>query len=96
MPATPPNKKLLNTAEAAEHCNSTESTLEKKRVYGGGPIYIKIGRKVLYSVSDLDDWLFSLRRRSTSDIAPAGQCGLATTAPANERSDAVRSGGSPK
>jgi hypothetical protein len=43
------------------------STLEKLRLSGGGPIFIKRGRTVLYRQADLDAWLESLRRRSTSD-----------------------------
>ena len=58
---------LYDTPEAADYCNSGQSTLEKLRLTGGGPIFIKLGRRVVYRKSDLDDWLNSRRRRSTSD-----------------------------
>ncbi len=57
----------LRTPDAAIHCNCSESKLEKARVSGNGPVFIKLGRTVVYDVSDLDDWLASNRRTSTSD-----------------------------
>ena len=58
---------LLNTEEAARHCASTASTFEKLRCFGGGAIFHKIGRRVVYDRADLDVWLSSKRRTSTSD-----------------------------
>jgi hypothetical protein len=57
----------VTTAEAAAYCGSTKSTLEKLRVYGGGPTFIKLGSRVVYDVADLDAWLSARRRLSTSD-----------------------------
>lgn len=57
----------LNTPDAAAYCGSSASTFEKLRLRGGGPIYSKIGRRVVYRVEDLDAWLAANRRRSTSD-----------------------------
>jgi hypothetical protein len=59
--------KWLRTKPAAAHINSTKSTLEKKRVYGGGPAYSKIGRTVVYNVDDLDAYMAQNRRSSTSE-----------------------------
>ena len=67
----PLRKKVLSTPDAATYCGSSASTLEKLRVYGGGPAYLKLGRRVGYDVADLDAWLASCRRRSTSQ-KPAG------------------------
>lgn len=61
---------VLRTTEAAEHCGSSASTFEKLRLTGGGPVYSKIGRRVVYRVEDLDAWLAANRRRSTSDVRP--------------------------
>jgi predicted DNA-binding transcriptional regulator AlpA len=61
---------MLRTAEAAEYCGSSISTFEKLRLYGGGPRYVKLGRRVVYDPVDLDQWLAANRRSSTSD-APA-------------------------
>ncbi len=61
------SKKVLNTRGAALYCGSSASTFEKLRLTGGGPVYSKIGRRVVYRVEDLDEWLTKNRRRSTSD-----------------------------
>lgn len=60
-------RKMLRTVDAAEYCGSSASTFEKLRLYGGGPVYSKIGRRVVYRLDDLDAWLASNRRHSTSD-----------------------------
>jgi predicted DNA-binding transcriptional regulator AlpA len=60
---------LFDTPEAAEYVHSGQSTLEKKRLTGGGPTFIKLGRKVVYRRSDLDAWLNARRRRSTSEYS---------------------------
>ena len=60
-------QRVLRTAEAANHCGSSASTFEKLRLTGGGPVYSKIGRRVVYRVEDLDAWLDFNKRRSTSD-----------------------------
>ncbi|WP_411815853.1 helix-turn-helix transcriptional regulator [Gordonia sp. SND2] len=51
------HKPTLNTPEAAEYVNSTVATLNSWRYLGRGPAYIKLGRRVVYRVADLDAWL---------------------------------------
>ena len=58
----------LRTAAAA-YCGSTKSTFEKYRLTGEGATYSKLGRVVVYDVADLDAWLESKKRRSTSEYA---------------------------
>jgi predicted DNA-binding transcriptional regulator AlpA len=61
-------KRVLRTRQAAEHVGLSASTLEKFRLRGNGPPYLKAGPKiVVYRVEDLDAWLDANRRRSTSD-----------------------------
>jgi predicted DNA-binding transcriptional regulator AlpA len=62
-----PQPAVLKTDEAAAYCGSSASTLEKLRVYGGGPTFSKLGRRVVYRKIDLDNWLETNCRRSTSD-----------------------------
>ncbi len=57
----------LTVPVAAGYLGLSVSTLNKLRVFGGGPIFLKLGRRVAYDVTDLDAWLASKRRRSTSD-----------------------------
>ena len=56
----------LTTVEASQLLRLSSSTLAKLRVYGGGPVYLKPGRKVLYRRDDLIAWLAGKQRRSTS------------------------------
>ena len=61
---------LLTTEEAARYLRLSARTLERYRVTGEGPRFLKIGRRVLYRQSDLDGWLKNKSRRSTSDPGP--------------------------
>ena len=57
----------LDTQAAAERLGLSPRTLEQWRVRGGGPPFLKIGGGVRYQLADLDEWLASRRRKSTSD-----------------------------
>lgn len=59
-------RRMLRTEDAANYTGLSASTLNKLRLTGGGPEYIKLGKTVVYDPSDLDSWLSSKRRRSTS------------------------------
>ena len=63
--------RYLRTETAAGHCNSTKSTFEKLRVTGGGPPFIKMGKTVVYDVTDLDTWMAERRFRSTAEADAA-------------------------
>jgi predicted DNA-binding transcriptional regulator AlpA len=62
---------VVNNSEAARHLGLSESTLNKLRLTGGGPVFIKLGRRVLYNMQDLEAWLQQHRRTSTSDLGKA-------------------------
>ncbi len=47
--------------------NPSDRTLEKHRSYGTGPIYRKIGGRVVYTLEDLQAWSERAARRSTTD-----------------------------
>ncbi len=57
----------LRTPAAADYLGYSESTLEKKRLTGEGPPFIRLGRAIVYDTRDLDAWLAARRARSTSD-----------------------------
>ena len=61
----------LPATDAARYCGLSTAYLAKMRSIGGGPAYLKLGRRVVYSTDDLDDWLAARRRTSTSDIEEA-------------------------
>ncbi|GLQ16713.1 helix-turn-helix transcriptional regulator [Maritalea porphyrae] len=48
---------LLNTQQAAAYCGLSASRLEKFRVYGGGPGFYRLGGRVFYRLSKLDEWI---------------------------------------
>ncbi len=53
---------------AAKYVGLAQSTLNKLRLTRDGPPFVKVGlRAVAYRRSDLDAWLASRVRRSTSD-----------------------------
>ncbi len=58
---------FLTTKEAARFLRLKPNTLEKLRVYGGGPIYRKHGRHVRYHIDDLNGWSNLRKKDSTSD-----------------------------
>lgn len=57
----------LTVKEAAVYVPLAKSTLDKFRVAGGGPRFIKIGKRVLYDTADLDGWMEAQKRNSTAD-----------------------------
>jgi predicted DNA-binding transcriptional regulator AlpA len=61
------SRRVVGTPDAANYCGSSASTFEKLRLTGGGPVYSKLGRRVVYQIEDLDAWLTANRRLSTSD-----------------------------
>ena len=58
---------LLTTAQAAAALGLSPRTLERYRVKGCGPRFRKVGRWVRYLPVDLERWLNSRSRQSTSD-----------------------------
>lgn len=62
----------LNTEQASAYTGLAEKTLEGLRCRGGGPRFIRYGRKaVRYLVSDLDQWMRSRVVSSTSELSAA-------------------------
>ncbi len=61
--------RYLKTREAAAYLNVSESWLNKSRITGTGPAFIKIGSGILYAVDDLDAFAAARRVRSTSEAA---------------------------
>jgi predicted DNA-binding transcriptional regulator AlpA len=58
---------LLTAAEAARTLRLSERTLERLRVSGLGPKFVKLKRRVLYQQSDLSEWVTSRVVGSTSE-----------------------------
>jgi predicted DNA-binding transcriptional regulator AlpA len=60
-------QKYFKPREAAEYLSSSASTLAKRRLYGGGPKFTRIGRAIRYAKSDLDQFMAANTVRSTSE-----------------------------
>ena len=60
---------ILDTYAAADLLQVTRQTLAKWRLYGQGPRYIRLGRKIGYHRLDLDAWIDRRRAQSTSEYA---------------------------
>jgi excisionase family DNA binding protein len=59
---------LLDQREAARRLRLSERTLERLRLTGGGPQYIKCGRSVRYREADLEAWCAARVVGSTSEV----------------------------
>ena len=62
-------KRYLTNKEAAEFLNLSPRTLNKQRVYGGGPQFHKFGRRVVYALLDLEAWASARACGATFDPA---------------------------
>jgi hypothetical protein len=61
------NSVYLSTREAAATLSIGANTLKKLRVNGGGPIFHRIGRRVVYSSDVLDEWAKRDTFKTTSE-----------------------------
>jgi hypothetical protein len=61
--------RLFTQGEAARLLRLSERSLERFRLQGGGPLYVKAGRCVRYREADLEAWIASRVVGSTSEGA---------------------------
>lgn len=59
---------LLTTIEAARKLRLSVRTLERLRVAGDGPAFVKVRKSVRYRETDLEAWLASRKVTSTSAV----------------------------
>ena len=69
MQTQPPSIRLMDQREAAKLLRLSERTLERLRVQGGGPLFVKCGRSVRYREVDLERWIAQRVVSSTSEEA---------------------------
>jgi len=58
---------MLDVKAAERLIGLRKATLAKMRCMGGGPVFVKAGRRVLYRRSDLITWLNARRVRNTAE-----------------------------
>ncbi len=66
-------KKRMCAKEAAAYVGLHCSTLAKYRMSGEGPIFLKLGRKVIYEQHALDSWMGNRAHSSTSEYLPKNE-----------------------
>src|SRR3546814_12140154 len=59
------DQSLLNVRDAASFLGLSKSFLDKARIRGDGPHYLKLGSRVLYRTEALQSWLAARERPST-------------------------------
>ena len=58
---------MLDVKAAESLIGLRKATLAKMRCMGGGPVFVKAGRRVLYRRGDLITWLNARRVRNTAE-----------------------------
>jgi predicted DNA-binding transcriptional regulator AlpA len=61
---------VISQDEAARRLGLSVRSLERHRVAGTGPKFIKLGRLVRYRPKDISSWIEAGLRTSTSDPGP--------------------------
>jgi excisionase family DNA binding protein len=67
QPVSKQSEEFLTPKQAAAFLRVSKSYLDKLRVYGGGPKFLRFGRKILYRRSELDLWAEQRSFSSTSE-----------------------------
>jgi hypothetical protein len=65
----------VRTHDAAAFLGLSGRTLEKHRCTGTGPVFRKLGGRVVYAIEDLETWAAERRRSSTSTISSSNCSG---------------------
>lgn len=66
-PVPLPTPHYVTTPDAAVHLGLSPRTLEKHRCFGTGPVFRKLGGRIVYAIADLEAWADLGTRSSTSD-----------------------------
>jgi len=86
-PSTRVTPRFVRTHDAAAFLGLSGRTLEKHRCTGTGPVFRKLGGRVVYAIEDLEAWAAERARNSTSD--PGSQPASRGTLPPRGRSRSV-------
>jgi predicted DNA-binding transcriptional regulator AlpA len=92
---TTDNLITLTAGEAAKAVGLARSTLAKLRLSGDGPVYYKLGRRVVYRGEDLEAWLATRVARNTSDADTRLPKSLTGQQTGSLRRGGLRGGGDP-
>jgi predicted DNA-binding transcriptional regulator AlpA len=59
---------FLPQPEASAFLRLSERTLERHRIAGTGPKFVRLGRRIVYRRADLEAWVDENTFRSTSEV----------------------------
>lgn len=62
---------LFTVDEAADYTRLSKITLNRWRLTGEGPVFVKMGGAVRYAKADLDAFIAASRRRATTSFLEA-------------------------
>jgi predicted DNA-binding transcriptional regulator AlpA len=62
-----PDERLVSAKEAARILGVHPNTLCKWRIYGRGPQFIKVGRRIRYSTNKISTWMSERTYSNTSE-----------------------------
>ena len=60
-------RNYLNVRQAADFIGISKSSLDKQRLSGKGPRYLRVGSRILYRRDDIDAWLSRFEQSSTAE-----------------------------
>jgi predicted DNA-binding transcriptional regulator AlpA len=61
---------LLTTKQAAQKLQVSPRTLEKRRLTGDSPKFVRISKRCIrYAEADIDQWLDARKRQNTYEVA---------------------------
>ena len=85
--ATSAVQRFLKTPDAAIHLGLSARTLEKHRCYGTGPVYRKLGGRIVYAIADLNAWaeIADLHIDEIFDAPTCARCNLSRRVPGSSR-----------
>lgn len=61
----------LTQSEVAQRLRLSPRTLERFRLDGTGPKFVRAGRRILYRLVDIEEWTAARTFRSTAEAAHA-------------------------
>jgi hypothetical protein len=70
---TVPQPELLTPRQLAARWGLSEKTLERWRMLGSGPVFLKLGGRVLYQVVEIEAHELKRTRRCTAGNQPAAE-----------------------
>jgi len=67
------HRRYVTESQLADELRNSRRTLQRMRADGSGPLFLKVGRKVIYRWDDVEAWLDT---RSVGSTAEAKERGL--------------------